>query len=184
MNKWRLLLSKIYRFFYPIDVVTMYQRMGVKIGQRCKFQFDVVIDYSHHWLIEIGNDVTIAPRVHILAHDASTKLHLGYTRIARVVIEDGVFIGAGSVVLPGVTIGRNSIIGSGSVVTHTIPPDMVYAGNPARPICTLEEFLAKKRTEMETTPRFEEAYTQRGGITAVRQQEMKNALGHSAGYVV
>lgn len=65
--------------------------MGVKIGGNCKFQFEVVIDYSHYWLIEIGNDVTLAPRVHILAHDASTYNHFGYTKIGKVKIEDNVF---------------------------------------------------------------------------------------------
>ena len=70
----------------------IYKRMGVKIGSNCKFQFDVVIDFSHYWLIEIGNDVTLAPRVHILAHDASTFNHVGYTKIGKVNIGDNVLL--------------------------------------------------------------------------------------------
>ena len=98
MNKFRKLLSNIYRFFYPLSLVEMFKRMGVKIGDNCKFQFDVVIDYAHYWLITIGNNVTLAPRVHILAHDASTKHHTNYTKIGLVRIEDNVFVGAGSIV--------------------------------------------------------------------------------------
>jgi acetyltransferase-like isoleucine patch superfamily enzyme len=56
-----------------------------------KIQGEVIIDYSHYWHITIGENVTIAPRVHILAHDASTKLHLGYTKIGKVDIGNNNF---------------------------------------------------------------------------------------------
>ena len=111
MNKYRLLLSKIYRFFFPIDEVTKFRRMGVKIGDGTKIQGDVIIDYSHYWLIEIGKNVTLAPRVHILAHDASTKRELGYAKLGVTTIGDDVFVGANSIILPGVTIGAGSILG-------------------------------------------------------------------------
>lgn len=62
---------------------------------------DVVIDPSHLWHIVIGNDVTLAPRVQILAHDASTKRHLGWTRIGKVTIGDRVFVGTSTIILPG-----------------------------------------------------------------------------------
>lgn len=65
------------------------------------FYGEVIIDPGHCWLIELGDDVTLAPRVHSLAHDASTKRELGYTRIAKVKIGSNVFIGAGSIVLSG-----------------------------------------------------------------------------------
>ena len=97
MNKWRHLASKIYRFFKPIDNATMYKRMGLRLGDNCKIENEVMIDYSHFWLISIGNNVTIAPRVHILAHDASTKKELNYTKLGLVEIQDDVFIGAGTI---------------------------------------------------------------------------------------
>ena len=53
-------------------------------------------------------------------------------------IGDNVWIGGGAIVLPGVTIGNNAIIGAGSVVTRDIPADTVAAGNPARVLKTLE----------------------------------------------
>ena len=81
----------------------------------------MLIDDSHAWLIEIGDNVTLAPRVHILAHDASTKLYLGYTKIGRVRIGNDVFIGHVTIILPGVTIGDNVVIGAGSVVKSDIP---------------------------------------------------------------
>lgn len=72
------ILSVIYRFFFSLDALSMYRKMGVKIGVDFKIQGEVIIDYSHFWHITIGNDVTIAPRVHILVHDASTVLHTRY----------------------------------------------------------------------------------------------------------
>ena len=110
--------------------------MGMKVGKNFKRLNGVILDPSHCWLIEIGDNVTMAPRVHILCHDASTKTFLNYTKIGRVSIGDNVFIGAESIVLPGVTIGSNVVIGAGSVVTHDVPGGMLAAGNPE---CLLPE---------------------------------------------
>ena len=82
-------------------------KMGLKVGRNFGRLNGVILDPSHCWLISIGDNVTMAPRVHILCHDASTKQFLGYTKIGRVDIGDNVFIGAESVVLPGVSIENN-----------------------------------------------------------------------------
>lgn len=121
---------------------------GMKVGVNPNFQDGVIYDPSHAWLIQIGNNVTIAPRVHILCHDASTKLSLGYTRIGRVCIGDNSFIGANTTILPNVRIGSNCIIGANSVVTHDILSGSVAAGNPCRVIKTYETYMAEKRCEI------------------------------------
>jgi maltose O-acetyltransferase len=183
MSKIKLLISSIYRFFFPLEVVDIYKRMGVKIGDNCKFQFDVVIDFSHYWLIEIGNDVTLAPKVHILAHDASTFNHVGYTKIGKVKIGDNVFIGANSTILPGVTIGNNAIIGAGSIVTKDIPENAIAVGNPAKIIGDLHTFLEKTKEEMTKFPLFEEEYTLRAGINGKKKQEMIKLMSDKYGFV-
>ena len=71
---------------------------GMKVGVNFQPQNDVVLDPSHCWHITIGDDVTMAPHVHVLAHDASTKRELGYTRIGRVMIGNRVFIGTLSLI--------------------------------------------------------------------------------------
>lgn len=186
MNKWRLLFSKIYRFFKPIDLITMYRKMGVKIGENCNFQNEVIIDYSHNWLIEIGSNVTLAPRVHILSHDASTKVFLNYTRLGKVSIGNNVFVGAGAIILPGVEIGNNVVIGAGSVVTKSIPSDTVFSGNPAKLICSLEVFLDKHRKNMENCPVYDESYTLRGSLTQAKKIEMIEEIvkNNKSGYVI
>lgn len=157
---------------------------GLRVGKNFKRLNQVIIDDSHSWLIEIGDDVTLAPRVHILAHDASTKSFLGYTKIGRVTIGNKVFVGAETVILPGVTIGSNVIIGANSTVTHDIPDGMVAAGSPARILCTTEEYLAKEKKRMETAPIYGVEYTMRGNITEAQKQQQKDDLANGRiGYV-
>ena len=69
---------------------------------------------------------------------------LGYTRFRPIVIEDNSFIGAGTLILPGVRIGHDTIIGAGSVVTHDIPANSVAFGNPAEVHTDMPSFLHRR----------------------------------------
>ena len=133
-----------------MDIPTLVKK-GLTLGDNVFINWGGCIDESFCWLITIGNNVTLAPNVHILAHDASTKKALGYTKIGKVIIGNNVFIGASSIVLPGVTVGDNVIIGAGSIVTRDIPSDCVVAGNPARIICSYSDYLKKEKERMKIT---------------------------------
>lgn len=96
--------------------------------------------------IDIGSNVLIAPNVQIYTAGHSIKVdermvsdwkeghEICRTFALPVKIEDGVWIGGGTIILPGVTIGRNSVIGAGSVVSRSIPANCVAVGNPCRVI--------------------------------------------------
>ena len=157
--------------------------MGMTVGTNFQRLHGVILDPAHCWLITIGNNVTIAPRVHILCHDASTKQFLNYTKIGNVTIGDNVFIGAESVVLPGVTIGNNVIVGANSTVTHDVPDGVVVAGSPAKVICSLDDYLTKERTRMETAPCYGEDYTLRQNVSMEKRMEQKAALNGKIGYI-
>ena len=157
--------------------------MGMKVGRHFGRLNGVILDPSHCWLIEIGNDVTLAPRVHILCHDASTKMHLGYTKIGRVTIGNRVFIGAESVVLPGVTIGNNVIIGANSTVTHDVPDNSVYAGSPARFLCTTDEYIKKEKARMSVSPCYDASYTLRENVSRKKKMKQKRELAGKTGYI-
>ncbi|MHA2857839.1 sugar O-acetyltransferase [Paenibacillus sp. HGF5] len=90
--------------------------------------------------ITIGDNVFIAPNVCIItenhAMDVEQRL-AGLEYTAPVKIGDNVWIGAGAIILPGVTIGANSVIGAGSVVTKDIPPNTLAVGNPCTAIRSL-----------------------------------------------
>jgi maltose O-acetyltransferase len=159
-------------------------KMGLRIGSNCHIQQGVIIDYSHCWLIEIGNNVTIAPRAYILAHDASTKRHLGYTSIGKVKIGDNVFIGAGAIILPNVCIGSNAIVGAGSVVLKDVPANIVVAGNPARELYSVDTYIQDHKDGMKHYPLFGEEFTLRKNVSAVMKKIMSDKMIGGRGYIV
>lgn len=134
-------------------------KKGMKIGKNCSIQPGLIVDHSNYWLIEIKNNVTIASFVYLLAHDASSKRHLGGTKVGKITIEDGCFIGARSIIMPGVIIGENSIVAAGSIVTKNVEPNTVVGGNPARFICSLEDYLNKQKSLLEVSPQFDREFT-------------------------
>lgn len=158
-------------------------KRGMRVGNNFLRLNGVILDPDHCWHIEIGDNVTLAPRVHILCHDASTKLFLDYTKIGNVKIGDDVFIGAESVVLPGVCIGNRVIIGANSTVTHNIPDNVVAVGSPAKIICTVDDYLKKEEKRMESSPCFGEEYTLRGSVSIQKRTEMVKKLKDTIGYV-
>ena len=94
-------------------------------------------------LVEIGEGFISAPGSVILAHDASTIIHTGKSRVERTIIGKRVFLGANAVILPGITIGDGVIIGAGAVVTKNVPAGVVVGGNPAKILTTVEEYIKK-----------------------------------------
>lgn len=123
---------------------------------------DSAIDYCFGHLVTIGDNVTISGTT-ILAHDGSTKKPLGYSRVAPVKIGNDVFIGYGSIVLPGVTIGNKVIIGAGTVVSKDIPDNVVVVQGRTstyRIICTYDEYIEREKTKLEnfnaSTVRFDQ----------------------------
>ncbi|MDO4492005.1 MAG: DapH/DapD/GlmU-related protein [Lachnospiraceae bacterium] len=159
-------------------------KMGLTVGSNFSRNKGVLLDPTHCWLIEIGNNVTLAPRVHILCHDASTKLYLGYTKIGRVKIGNNVFVGASSVIMPGVTIGNDVIIGANSTVTKDIPDNSVVVGSPGRIIGTTSEYIQREKENMQVLPCYSEKYTVDGGISDSMKQQQKDELKNSKGFVV
>ena len=159
--------------------------MGLKVGENFQRMHGTILDPSHCWLITVGDNVTIAPRVHILAHDASTCPIVGHAKIGRVNIGNNVFIGAESIVLPGVTIGNDVIIGAGSVVTKDIPDGYVAVGNPARIIASYEDHCNKIKKIFETSYVYDDSCTLRNKkITDKMKDKMYNELEYSSGFVV
>ena len=159
-------------------------KLGLKVGKNFKRLGGVILDPSHCWLISIGDDVTIAPNVHVLAHEASTFSALGYTKIGRVTIGNNVFIGAESIILPNVTIGDNVIIGAGSIVTKNLDSNGVYVGNPAHYIMNYDDYISYHKSQLSKCPSFDSSYTLRNkNITNFQKDEMILSLQTGIGYV-
>ncbi len=103
---------------------------NVTISDHC------TIDYSGELII--CNGVVISEGVKIYTHDHDvykyTHKEKNNAIQKKTIIKENVWIGAGSIILPGITIGQYSVIGAGSVVTHDVPDNCIYAGNPAKKI--------------------------------------------------
>ena len=126
---------------------------GVKIGKNFDGP-DSNIDYCFGHLVTIGDNVTISGTT-ILAHDGSTKKILGYSKVAPVTIGNDVFIGYGSIVLPGVTIGNKVIVGAGTVCSKNIPDNSVVVcgiDTTYRFLCTYDEYVEKEKLDLQKYP--------------------------------
>lgn len=163
MEALKRLLKKIWRRVFhsarpeSTDPFKELEARGLKIAGSSKKRMHSPggIDRMFPWLIEIGENCGFSTNVVILTHDASTGFSNGYTKIGRVRIGNGVFVGYGTTILCGVTIGDNVIIGANSLVSGDVPSNCVYAGNPARFICTFEEYREKHAEEIERLPILE-----------------------------
>lgn len=131
----RYFITKVHYFLkkHNSEVLNNYLRKcGITVGENCNIYSDITTPESY--LISIGNNVTISTDVQFITHDNSIcKLDSQFTDVfGEIAIGNNVFIGARSLVLPGVTIGNDVIVGAGSVVTNSISSGKVVAGNPAK----------------------------------------------------
>jgi acetyltransferase-like isoleucine patch superfamily enzyme len=121
--------------FFSKFRVFFHRLRGVNIGENVEIGYYVLIDNLYPERVTIEDGATIAARTTVLAHDESAfytgtgEELIGDTRICK-----NAFIGVHSVILHGVTIGRNAIVGAGSVVTSDVPDNSKVAGVPARPL--------------------------------------------------
>lgn len=127
-----------------------FRMTGVTIGKGTNITGGFVVNDGYSGLCSIGDRVSIATNVTIVADSNPNnsrlqdhpyvKSHL--IKTAAVIIEDDVWLGTNAIVLPGVRLGRGSIVGAGAVVVRDVPPLTVVAGVPARIVRTLDDGAA------------------------------------------
>lgn len=127
------------------DPIGYIRSLGVQIGENCRLiGLEDTTFGSEPYLIKIGNHVTITSGVRFITHDGGVWIFResepNIDVVAPITVGDNVFIGMNSIILPGVEIGSNCVIGAGSVVTKNIPPNQVAAGVPTKCIKTIEEY--------------------------------------------
>lgn len=121
------------------------RKTGIRIGEGCRI-YSVIRSHEPS-MISIGNDVTISANVSFITHDNSILKVLDPMTdvVGPITVGDRCFIGQNSMLMLGVTLGENCVVGAGAVVTHSFPPHSVIAGNPARKICTTDQMAEKYR---------------------------------------
>ena len=142
------ILNKIHilycRFFWSLEKQA--RRAGVKMGS------DNYIA-SHFWdtepyLIEIGSHCQITPGVVFSTHGGAGAVRRWYSKFdtfGKIIIGDYVYLGKNTMIMPGVSIGDNVLVAAGSIVTKSIPSNVVVGGNPAKVICTIEQYIEKNK---------------------------------------
>lgn len=131
------------RFPYSRVRVRSMRKLGYHVGKNVYFPSDLVITQNlvdDSAQVHLGDRVSIGPRVMLLAlshaNAAEIRQNINHNE-GGIRIEDDCWIGAGAIILTGVTVGQGSIVGAGSVVTKNVEPYSVVAGNPAKKIKNL-----------------------------------------------
>lgn len=124
------------------------KRIGVLIGENCKLN-GIPNWGSEPWLISLGDHTEISFDCVFITHDGATwcfrndEKYKNVIKFGKIKIGNNCFIGARSMIMPGVTIGDNSIVAAGALVTKNIPSGEVWGGVPAHFITTTEQYADK-----------------------------------------
>jgi len=139
-----MLLDTIY---FDRNPVRFLRKRGMKIGDGCRILCGLASFGSEPFLITLGNHVTITGSVTFITHDGGVwifrEAEPDIDFFGSITIGNNVFIGMRSIILPNVSIGDNSVIGAGSVVARSIPPNSIAAGTPARVLKSASEYRKK-----------------------------------------
>lgn len=115
--------------------VAFHRARGVRIGRDVEIGYFVILDNLYPEKILIADRATITARCTVLAHDESfAYTKRGEEQVAKTRIGTGAFIGVHSVIMPGVTVGAQAVVGAGSVVTRDVADGATVAGVPAKEI--------------------------------------------------
>lgn len=137
---------------------------GSKIGSNTRILSDIDSFGSEPYLIEIGDKCLISRDVLFLTHDGGitvlNNLNLFEKRmdkLSRIIIGNNCFIGARSIIMPGVTIGNNVIIGAGSIVTKDVDDNCVICGVPAKKIKSIDDYFNDMKEKVYPTAGMSES---------------------------
>lgn len=137
-------LLKIIYWHFLVSPEKEARHIGVKIGQNCLIE-------TRNWssepyLISIGDNCQITQNVYFHTHGGAHTARQKYPTFdifGKIVVKDWVYIGANSQIMPGITIGEGALVAAGSIVTKSVEPHTVVGGNPAKFICSVDEYIAK-----------------------------------------
>ena len=149
------------------------------MGEGCCIQTNVTMTDAAH--VRLGNNVHLTGCT-LFGHDGSISMikqcmSVRLDSVGKIDIRDNVFVGHQAIIMPGVTIGPNAIVGAGAVVTRDVPPNTIFGGVPARQICLLDDYIQRCKRDSESLPWYDHPNLAPNyfgpaapDLTAIRQQ--------------
>ena len=146
----KMAISPFYYLIYLFSHEKHAKMLGVNMGENCRV-YGRISWGTEPWIITLGNNVHISAECRFVTHDGATLLFRHRDPLLEltkpIIVGSNVYIGTRTMVLGGVTIGDNVIIGAGSIVTKNIPSNSVAVGVPARVIKSTEDYYNKAKKE-------------------------------------
>lgn len=176
--KRSLKLRKYNRF----TIAEYFREQGAQIGDDCS----IIPRFlgAEPYLVKIGNHVTIAQGVVLITHDGGCWIFRNEVPDIQVfgpiIIEDNCVIGENAILFPNIRIGKNSVVGAGSVVITDVPPDTIVMGVPARPFGSIAKYKEKclERWAVQKPPGVDFAQGETWWNSPNKEQHRKNLKEH------
>jgi acetyltransferase-like isoleucine patch superfamily enzyme len=163
--------------------IWQYKRAGLVFGKDCRFA-GIPSFGTEPYLVTLGDHVALASDVVFITHDGGTFVFRHQERYEKVIkygrinILDNCVIGERAILLPGVTIGPNSVVSAGSVVSRNVPPGVLAAGNPAKPVMSIHQYA---EWSLAATPQYDLAEYRRDKKAFLTKMTMRGSRRHRAG---
>lgn len=150
ISAFRALVSRIrqsheMRKYNPFTIAQFFRKQGAQIGEGCSINVSNL--GTEPYLVKIGNHVAIAPGVVFATHDGAAWLFRDeipdLQMFGPIIIEDNCVIGANAILFPNIRIGKNAIVGAGSLVVSDVSENTIVIGVPARPFGAVEKYREK-----------------------------------------
>lgn len=150
------------------------RKLLFSIGDKCTINIGVNITDPAY--VRIGDNCSLSACT-LLGHDAVVRIFnnvygISLDAVGKIDIKDNSFIGHGAIVMPNTTIGPNSVVAAGAVVTKDVPPNSVVGGVPAKHICTTEELLRRLQDRSKTYPWIDLIEQRKGPYDPVMEPEL------------
>ena len=158
------------------------RKAGLTIPDDCRLMRKFPNFGDEPYLVTIGHKVAISADVLFITHDGGTHVFRHQERykkvlkFGRITILDNCVIGTRVIILPGVTIGPDSVVAAGSVVSRNIPPGVLAAGNPAKPVMTIHQYA---EWSLAATPDYDEAEYRKNKREFLLRFQMRGSISET-----
>lgn len=187
VNSYLTGLGGTLRFLFNGNLRTLITNIPsqINIGKDVQIGTNVIFDHiANGRLITLEDDVVIGPGTRILVHDASGERRINATWVSPVIIMKRAYIGAECLILPGIRIGEDAIVGAGAVVTKDVLPRTIVAGVPAKKIGDVDSLDARRLELMKKCRVFDhEKYAKNSPIPDCLANEIVEAASDGGCFI-